>query len=158
MPEDFLLCRAFQHNWKIEFAYGARDVQGNMNRNWSRIEGTCERCGMEVTRIYDPQFGLSSSTYRRPTRMIGGVVYHYDIKGSGHVKWKAEARQYAFERSSGRSLGQPAASGLTTSFRSRPDNGKDRERIIFAAPGPSRKGCQRGRLAIALRSLAREYP
>jgi len=114
MPEDFLLCRAFQHNWKIEFAYGARDVQGNMNRNWSRIEGTCERCGMEVTRIYDPQFGLSSSTYRRPTRMIGGVVYHYDIKGSGHVKWKAEARQYAFERFLGP---KPRAAS-----RKRPDN------------------------------------
>lgn len=98
MPEDFLLCRAFQHNWQIEFAYGARDSQGRMNRNWSRIEADCIRCGMHVRRIYDPQFGLDSSTYTRPTRMIGGVVYHYDIKGSGHVKWKAEARQYAFER------------------------------------------------------------
>ncbi len=114
MPEDFLLCRAFQHNWKIEFAYGARDVQGNMNRNWSRINGTCERCGMEVTRVYDPQFGLSSSVYRRPTRMIGGTVYHYDIKGSGHVKWKAEARQYAFERVLGP---KPRAAS-----RKRPDN------------------------------------
>src|SRR6266498_5028091 len=93
MADEYVQCRAWGHLWRVDLAYGARSSDGTIHRNWARAEATCERCEMQVTRVYDQAFGLLTSIYRRPRG--------YDVVGQGYAEWRREARQEAFTRALG---------------------------------------------------------
>lgn len=92
MPDTFVECRAWGHDWETDLAYGAKNPDtGHTMTAWSRLHGTCKRCGMKVIRIYDQFFGIAAPPqYSRPKG--------YDVRGTGHTKWKTEARRESFER------------------------------------------------------------
>jgi hypothetical protein len=92
MEDEYVDCRAWGHNWRIRKGYGVKDPNNPevFQAYWRWAQKHCDRCGMEVSSIWDEFFEFVTTSRKAPKG--------YDVVGGGHVAWRREAQQESFRR------------------------------------------------------------
>ena len=89
MADEYVLGRAFGHNWQIEMEWGG--VIGNVHyTGYATVVKQCRDCPYKVTTILDGQMGIVQEHRETPPG--------YAIKGQGRGEWRKEARREALTR------------------------------------------------------------
>jgi hypothetical protein len=90
MPDEYVMGRAFGHNFKIVMKWGAK--VGNVTyTGYATVVKKCRDCPYKVTQIFDGQMGLVEE-HREPPK-------GYAITGQGRGNYRREARLELLRRS-----------------------------------------------------------
>jgi hypothetical protein len=91
LPDAYVECRAFGHNWTTELGYGWRDRAGVIQASGAYVRQRCDRCGMAVERHFDAFYLMAEPSRYTPPK-------GYVLNGSGRGDWRQETRRELFTR------------------------------------------------------------